>query len=102
MQPRIPMHGAFFLCANYAASVVGLDPRCIWAWAKRKTTSYDFPLRVVEQGGHIYIAEADVRVAERVQREFPLLRGRIKHQRREEMKAYALRLRTLNPGPESR
>jgi hypothetical protein len=94
MQSPILVQRGFFVCPNQAALTVGLTGHCVWTWAKRQVTSYGFPLRVVKHRGHIFIAEEDVRVLERVNRDFPLARGGPGDQkRREQMKQFAERLR---------
>ena len=87
------MHRAFFICANQAAEVIGVGSTSVHRWACRQVTPYNFPLRVVKHGGHNFIAEADVRIAEQVQREFPMPHGRLTSARREQMKRYAEILR---------
>lgn len=93
MQETIPISGGFFHCPERAAAMVGLPNSTLWRWAKARSTGYGHPLNVVEHQGHRLIDERDVHVVAAVQKEFPLARGPVPPDRREQMKNYAAQVR---------
>jgi hypothetical protein len=93
VQQPIPMQGGFYYHPDRAAEIIGLHSTTVWKWARTATTSYAYPLRIVKHGGHYFIDETDVRVLEKVHRDFPLRKGGPgTRQRREAMCSYATRL----------
>jgi hypothetical protein len=98
VEDPIAISGGFFRSPERASMIAGLDHRTLYRWTKSKVTSYDHPLNVVEYHGHSLIDERDVFVVAAVQKEFPLARGPIPPDRREQMKRYAAQVHaTLTP-----
>jgi len=94
LQQPLPLNGGFFYSPAKAASIIGLEDSCIFRWAARSLTSYDFPISVTEHQRRRLIEERDVRILAQVQRAFPISRGGPgPRRRREQMQEYAFRLR---------
>ena len=98
MQDPIAISGGFFRCPDRASTTVGLDHKTLYRWTKAHVTSYGHPLNVVEHQGRLLIDERDVYTIAAVQKDFPLARGPISPDRREQMKKYAAQVHaTLTP-----
>ena len=93
MQETIPISGGFFHCPNRAAAIVALPESTLWRWAKARSTGYGHLLNVVEHQGHLLIDERDVHAVAAVQKDFPIGKGPIPPDRREQMKNYAAQVR---------
>lgn len=93
VQQPIPIKGGFFYSPERASEIIGLSHDTLFNWARAKVTKYGHPLNVVKHRGHRLIDERDRYAMAAVQKDFPIGRGRIPTDRREQMKRYAAQVR---------
>lgn len=96
--PVIPIDDGFFHCPTRASKIAGLGVTTLFNWTQARCTSYDLPLNVIDYEGRSLIDERDVHTLAAVQKEFPLGKGPIPPDRRQQMRLYAAKIRaTLTP-----
>jgi hypothetical protein len=98
MEDPIQINGGFFHSPERASEITGLGKSTFCAWTRAQVTGYGFDLKTVEHRGHRLVDERDVLVVAAVQKAFPVPKGRIPSDTRDQMKRMAERLHaTLNP-----
>jgi hypothetical protein len=100
LQRVIVIDGRMYMSPHRAALLVGASDKALRRCARRAATWYGASLDVVKHGGHSLIEERDVLVLAEVNQKFPVGNGPLPRIRREEMRAYAERVRAkLTPAP---
>lgn len=93
MQQPIPIDEGFFYTPVRASAIAGLSVATLFSWTQDRCTSYGHPLNVVEHQDRRLIDERDVYVVAAVQKDFPIGKGPVPPDRREQMKSYAAQVR---------
>jgi hypothetical protein len=93
VQQPLAIHGAFFFTPEAACEITGLGRNTLARWMDAKASAYGHPLTVVKHQGRRLLDERDVHTLAAVQKDFPVGRGPIPPDRRDQMKRYAAQVR---------